>query len=171
MLRRTRITLYGKRRQLPKLRHSDHSRDIGSYHIRTSPSWTFPLLLRTFSFSLAPIWMRYRSIWGRNMTFTSRNARVWVLLWWNGLVGLSFICKRLLIVESLVVIGCDCRILLIYLMYVCKRGINLVTWNQRIPPSLHLCVRHLQCEYSEQFLDRGKVLELRNSLSVPSSWL
>src|SRR5260370_39297882 len=83
MLRRTRITLYGKRRQLPKLRHSDHSRDIGSYHIRTSPSWTF-------SFSLAPIWMRYRSIWGRSMTFTSRNARVWVLLWWNGLVGLSF---------------------------------------------------------------------------------
>src|SRR5258707_4592782 len=90
MLRRTRITLYGKRRQLPKLRHSDHSRDIGSYHIRTSPSWTFPLLPRTFSFSLAPIWMRYRSIWGRNMTFTSRNARAWVLLWWNGLVGLSF---------------------------------------------------------------------------------
>jgi hypothetical protein len=34
------------------------------------------------------------------MTFTSRIARVWVLLWWNGPVGLSFICKRLLIVES-----------------------------------------------------------------------
>src|SRR5258707_3162129 len=28
MLRRTRITPYGKRRQLPKLRHSDHSGDI-----------------------------------------------------------------------------------------------------------------------------------------------
>ena len=34
------------------------------------------------------------------MTFTSRIARVWVLLWWNGPVGLSFICKQLLIVES-----------------------------------------------------------------------
>src|SRR5260370_6878388 len=73
MLRRTRISLDGKRRQFPTLRHSDHSRYISSYHIRTSPSWTFPLLPRTFSFSLAPIWMRYRSIWGRNMTFTSRN--------------------------------------------------------------------------------------------------
>ena len=30
MLRRTRITPYGKRRQLPKLRHSDHSGDIWS---------------------------------------------------------------------------------------------------------------------------------------------
>ena len=37
--------------------------------------------------------------------------------------------------------------------------INLVTWNQRIPSPLHLCVRRLQCEYSEQFLDTGKVLE------------
>src|SRR5260221_3274739 len=99
---------------------SDHSRDIGSYHIRTSTSWTFPLLPRTFSFSLAPIWMRCRSIWGRNMTFTSRNARVWVLLWWNGLVGLSFICKRLLIVESLDIIGCDSRFFLNTLcMHVC----------------------------------------------------
>src|SRR5260221_10122100 len=106
------------------------------------------------------------------MTFTSRIPRVWVLLWWNGLVGLSFICKWLLIVESLVVIGCDCRFLFIYLMYACtQKKINLVTWNQRIPPSLHLCVRCLQCEYSEQFFDRGKVLDLRNSLSVPSSWL
>src|SRR5258705_5476219 len=26
-----------KRRQLPKLRHPDHSGDIGSYHIRISP--------------------------------------------------------------------------------------------------------------------------------------
>src|SRR6266436_1933936 len=32
----------------------------------------------------------YRSFWGRNMTFTSRIPRVWVLLLWNGPVGLSF---------------------------------------------------------------------------------
>src|SRR5260221_13487031 len=57
-------------------------------------------------------------------------------------------------------------------MLACKKeGINLVTWNQRIPPSLHLCVRHLQCKYSEQFLDRGKVLELRNSLCWMVSFL
>src|SRR5258708_40048965 len=42
MLRRMRITSYGKRRQLPKLRHSDHSGDIGDYHSRISPIWTFP---------------------------------------------------------------------------------------------------------------------------------
>ena len=39
----------------------------------------------------------------------------------------------------------------------CK--IELVTWNQRIPPFLHLCVRHLQCKYSEQLLDTGNVLD------------
>ncbi len=49
-----------------------------------------PLLPRTFSFSLAPIWVRFGSFWGRNMTFTSRIPRVWVLLLWNGPVGLSF---------------------------------------------------------------------------------
>src|SRR5260221_3900224 len=49
-----------------------------------------PLLPRTFSFSLAPIWVRFESFWGRNMTFTSRIPRVWVLLLWNGPVGLSF---------------------------------------------------------------------------------
>ena len=36
---------------------------------------------------------------------------------------------------------------------------ELVTWNQRIPPFLHLCVRCLQCEYSEQLLDTGEVLD------------
>src|SRR5258708_22505089 len=49
-----------------------------------------PLLPRTFFFSLAPIWVRFGSFWGRNMTFTSRIPRVWVLLLWNGPVGLSF---------------------------------------------------------------------------------
>src|SRR5260370_3635320 len=49
-----------------------------------------PLLPRTFSFSLAPIWVRFWSFCGRNMTFTSRIPRVWVLLLWNGHVGLSF---------------------------------------------------------------------------------
>src|SRR5260221_2301310 len=34
------------------------------------------LLPRTFSFSLAPIGMRYRSFWGRNITFISRIPRV-----------------------------------------------------------------------------------------------
>src|SRR5258707_13806620 len=63
-------------RQLPKLRHSDHSRDIGGYQIRTPPFWTSPLLPRTFSFSLAPIWVRYGSFWTRNMTFTNRIVRV-----------------------------------------------------------------------------------------------
>src|SRR6266436_2878974 len=75
-VRRTRITSYGKRRQLPKLRHSDHSRDIGGYQIRTPPFWTSPLLPRMFSFSLAPIWVRFGSFWTRNMTFTSRIVRV-----------------------------------------------------------------------------------------------
>ena len=51
------VTPYGKRRQLPKLRHSDHSGDIGDYQIRTSPFWAFPFLPRTFSFSFASIWM------------------------------------------------------------------------------------------------------------------
>src|SRR6266436_7623014 len=50
----------------------------------------FPLLPRTFSFSLAPIWVRFGLFWGRNMTFTSRIPRVWVLLLWNGPVGLGF---------------------------------------------------------------------------------
>src|SRR5258708_33724455 len=89
MLRRTRITPYGKRPQLPKLRHLDHSGDIGDYQVRISPIWTF-LLPRTFSFSLALIWVRFGSFWGRNMTFTSRIPRVWVFLLWNGPVGLSF---------------------------------------------------------------------------------
>ncbi len=35
-----------------------------------------PLLPRAFSFSLAPIWVRFGSFWGRNMTFTSRIMRV-----------------------------------------------------------------------------------------------
>src|SRR5260370_5841434 len=38
-----------------------------------------PLLPRTFSFSLAPIWVRFGLFWGRNMTFTSRIPSVWVL--------------------------------------------------------------------------------------------
>src|SRR5258708_28361444 len=42
MLRRTRITPYGKRWQVPKLCHSDHSGDIGDYQTRISPIWTFP---------------------------------------------------------------------------------------------------------------------------------
>ena len=79
-----------------------------------------PLLPRTFSFSLALIWVRFGSFWGRNMTFTSRIPRVWVLLLWNGPVGLSFICKRLLIVESLDNIGCGTRFFLNTLsMHVC----------------------------------------------------
>src|SRR5258708_16923084 len=49
-----------------------------------------PLLPRTFSFSLAPIWVRFGSFWGRNMTFTGRIPRVCVLLLWNGPAGLSF---------------------------------------------------------------------------------
>ena len=36
------------------------------------------------------VWRRFGSFWGRNMTFTSRIPRVWVLLLWNGPVGLSF---------------------------------------------------------------------------------
>src|SRR5260370_33981613 len=56
MLRRTRITPYGKRRQLPKLRHSDHSGDIGDYQIRISPIWTFP----SSSLGLSPsVWHRF----------------------------------------------------------------------------------------------------------------
>src|SRR5258706_7838617 len=35
-----------------------------------------PLLPRAFSFSLAPIWVRFGSFWGRNMTFISRIMRV-----------------------------------------------------------------------------------------------
>jgi len=76
MLRKTEIAPYGKRRQLPKLRHSDRCGGIGVYKIRTSPIWMSPLPPRMFSFSFAPIWMRSGSIWGRNMTFTSRIARV-----------------------------------------------------------------------------------------------
>ena len=90
MLRKMRIPSYGKHRQLPKLCHSDHSRDIGGYQIRTSPFWTSPLLPRLFSFSLAPIWVRSGSFWTRNITFISRIVRVWVLLLWNGPVGLSY---------------------------------------------------------------------------------
>ena len=93
---------------------------FGVYQIQISPIWMFSLLPRTFSFSLALIWMRSGSIWGRNMTFTSRIARVWVLLWWKGLVGPSFLCKWLLIVESLEIIGCDSRFFLYTLcMLIC----------------------------------------------------
>src|SRR5260221_3793445 len=63
---------------------------FGVCQIRIPPIWTYPLLPRTFSFSLAPIWVRFGLFWGRNMTFTSRIPRVWVLLLWNGPVGLSF---------------------------------------------------------------------------------
>src|SRR5260221_6293798 len=63
---------------------------FGACQIRIPPIWTYPLLHKTFSFSLAPIWVRFGLFWGRNMTFTSRIPRVWVLLLWNGPVGLSF---------------------------------------------------------------------------------
>src|SRR5258707_3620958 len=92
MLRRMRITPYGKRRQLPKLRHSDHSRDICGYQIRTPPFWTSPLLPRTFSFSLAPIWVRFGSFWTRNMTFTSRIVRVLVVLLLEWACRLEVLC-------------------------------------------------------------------------------
>src|SRR5258708_26134665 len=60
------------------------------------------------------------------MTFTSRIPRVWVLLLWNGPVGLSFICKRLLIVESLDIIGCDCRFFLNTMYMLVCTGIELL---------------------------------------------
>ncbi len=44
------ITPYEKCQQLLKLCHSDHSGDIGTYQIQTSPFWMFPLTPRTFSF-------------------------------------------------------------------------------------------------------------------------
>src|SRR5260221_10908171 len=50
---------------------------FGVCQIRILPIWTFPLLPRTFSFSLAPIWVRFGLCWGRNMTFTSRIPRGW----------------------------------------------------------------------------------------------
>src|SRR5258708_3613696 len=57
MLRRTRITPYGKLRQLPKLRHSDHSGDIWSI---SNPDFSYldiPPSAQMFSFSLALIWV------------------------------------------------------------------------------------------------------------------
>src|SRR5258708_25630511 len=87
MLRRTRITPYGKRRQLPKLRHSDHSGDIWSMSNPDSSYLDVPPpaqdVLLQFGTDLG-------EIWGRNMTFTSRIPRVWLLLLWNWPVGLSF---------------------------------------------------------------------------------
>ncbi len=49
---------------------------FGACQIRIPPIWTYPLLHKTFSFSLAPIWVRFGLFWGRNMTFTSRIMRV-----------------------------------------------------------------------------------------------
>src|SRR5260221_7675999 len=61
ILRRTRITTYGKRRQLPKLRHSDHSGDIWSMsHPDSSYLYVPPSaldVLLQFGTDLGEVWV------------------------------------------------------------------------------------------------------------------
>src|SRR5260221_10619087 len=75
MLRRTGITPYGKRRQFPKLRHSDHSGDIWSMSNPDSSYLDVPPPAQDVLLQLALIWVRFGLFWGRNMTFTSRIQR------------------------------------------------------------------------------------------------
>src|SRR6266436_362156 len=110
------ISFHGGRQQLPKLHHPDQLVNIGVFQIRPLFPLCFPFL-RVCSPSVLSHW---------EWDLGHFEVEIWVWLvefcgfgifyYWNGLVGLSFTCKRLLNVESLEFIDCDDRFFL-YTMY------------------------------------------------------